>query len=85
MRPPRVVDYLETGQVCKNTATGLGTGDGTTATFQMQITRSLGGLSGSKNVLHPITGTVTVYVGGVTQVLTTAYTFSTATGIITFC
>ncbi len=85
--PQRPTDYRETGQVARNTVTGLGTGDGSTATFQMQITRSLvalsGTVTGSKNILHP-TGTVNVYVSAVLKTLTTHYTYSTTTGIITF-
>lgn len=84
MRPPRPIDYQETGQRCLNTVTGLGTGDGATATFQLQITRTQGGLSGSKNILHPIAATVAVYVDGTAQVVTTAFAVSETTGIITF-
>lgn len=83
-KPEETTDYRETAQVCRNTVTGLYVGDGTTATFQMQITRSLGGYVGRKNVLHPITGTVAVYVNAVLKTLTTHYTFSTTTGIIAF-
>lgn len=84
LQPPREDDYIETAQACKNTVTGLTVGDGSTATFQLQITRTLGTISGSKNILHPRTSTVVVRVNAVTKVETTDYTINYSTGIITF-
>jgi uncharacterized protein (TIGR02217 family) len=79
LRPPRLVDYSETNQVCSP-----GTGDGTNTQFQLQITRTLGSKSGSKKVMHPRTGTVKVYVAGALKTETTHYTVDYATGIVTF-
>lgn len=93
LQPPREADHIEASpQVCQNTVTGLFTGDGSTATFQMYITRTLGSITGRKKVMHPrqlnafagVTPAPVVRSNGVTKVETTDYTINYSTGIITF-
>jgi uncharacterized protein (TIGR02217 family) len=59
----------------------LGTGDGTTRTFQLTKTYQAGGYSYTRVVSKPVAGTVTVTVDGVPAV---GYTVSTLTGLVTF-
>ena len=62
----------------------IGTGDGTTATFQLK--KIYGGAYNpwSRDIKKPVTGSVLVAVGGSTQVPDTAYTIDYSTGIVTF-
>lgn len=93
LQPPREADYIEASpQVCQNTVTGLFTGDGSTNTFQIYITRTLGTITGRKKVMHPrqlnafpgVTPAPVVRVNGVTKTETTHYTINYSIGIITF-
>ena len=59
----------------------IGTGDGSTAAFQLIKTYSFGASSVTRNITKPVSGTVLVAVAGVQ---TTAFTVDTTTGIITF-
>lgn len=58
----------------------IGTGDGTTTTFQLVKVYTLGSQSYTRVITKPVAGTVTVTVGGVPAV---GFTVSTATGVIT--
>lgn len=83
--PPRLRDRRETTQQdLQNTVTLGVVGDGSTATFQLQITRTVGSISGSKKVMHPKSGTVLVYVNAVLKTETTHYTINYSTGVVTF-
>jgi uncharacterized protein (TIGR02217 family) len=63
---------------------GIGTGDGTSASFQ--LTKTYGSVINpwTRDIGKPVDGTVLVAVAGVMQVPATAYTVDDATGIITF-
>lgn len=74
---PRLRDHVATNQF-------IGTGDGTTAAFQLRIIRTTGVRSATKNTLHPKSGTLVVRVAGVTKTETTHYTVNYSTGIVTF-
>jgi len=60
----------------------LGTGDGTTTTFQLKKTYTASGQSVSRNIQKPVTGTVVVAIGGTNQ--SSGWTVDVTTGIITF-
>lgn len=62
----------------------IGTGDGATTQFQLYKTYTAGGLTYSRKITRPMTGTVTVGKNGVLQTLTTHYTINHNTGVITF-
>lgn len=62
----------------------IGTGDGTTATFQLAKTYTYGGESYTRQITKPVTGTVRVAVNGTEKTLTTHFTVSTVTGVVTF-
>jgi uncharacterized protein (TIGR02217 family) len=82
-------DHLDF-QSCLMTATpaaldqAIGTGDGTTAAFQLKKTYTEGALSRVRTILKPVSGTVLVAVAGVVKTVTTHYTVDHATGIVTF-
>ena len=65
------------------TAGSIGTGDGTTKTFQLRSTHSFGSQTVYRDESKPLAG-VLVYVNGVQQTETTHYTVNLATGIVTF-
>lgn len=67
-------DYSITGQV-------LGTGDGTTTTFQLIKDYVSGSTTYSRTITKPVSGSLTVYVDSIE---TTDYTIDLTTGIITF-
>lgn len=72
-------------QPLRNTVTGLYVGDGSTTTFQMMKLYSAGSAAKHYRVIvKPKTGTVRVGVNAVEQTLTVNFSFSTATGIVTF-
>lgn len=82
---PRSRDHASTNEPLKNTTTGLLLGDGSTTTFQFQISRSNGVRTVYKDILHPKSGTVgTIKVNSVTKTETTDYTVTYTTGIVTF-
>lgn len=62
----------------------LGTGDGTTATFQLVKVYGSSLQSWTRVITHPVSGTVLVAVDGIAQTETTDYVVDYSTGIITF-
>jgi uncharacterized protein (TIGR02217 family) len=84
LRPNRVADYTETNQSLRNTVTGAQIGDGTTTTFQLEITRSLGSKTGSKKVMHPRAPLLELRLNTTPKVEGTDYTVDYGTGIVTF-
>lgn len=62
----------------------LGTGDGTTVTFQLVKRYGSGGLAYDRPIAKPVDGTVTVAVGGTVQQALTDFSVDAATGIVTF-
>jgi uncharacterized protein (TIGR02217 family) len=62
----------------------IGTGDGTTTTFQLVKSYVSGAQSYSRTVTKPVTGTVRVAVAGVEKTAGTDFTVDTATGVVTF-
>jgi uncharacterized protein (TIGR02217 family) len=62
----------------------IGTGTGALATFQLYKTYTQGSYTRSRKILKPIAATVLIAVGGVTKALTTDYTLSATTGVVTF-
>lgn len=62
----------------------IGTGDGATAAFQIVKVYSDSVLPFSRKITRPITAGLVVKVDGVTKTLTTHYTVSATTGIVTF-
>ena len=76
---------------CKSCAPGagiaasdqaIGTGDGTTTAFQLVKTYASGPSSWTRQIKKPVSGSVTVAVGGVPQ--TSGVTVDSTTGIVTF-
>lgn len=68
-------DYKATGQI-------LGSGDGTTKTFQLVKAYVSGAGNEIRTITKPVQGTVAVYLAGVAQ--TSGWSVNTTTGIITF-
>jgi uncharacterized protein (TIGR02217 family) len=62
----------------------IGTGDGTTAAFQLVKTYGSAFNPWTRAITKPVAGTVLVAVDGVTQTLGTAFTVDTATGLVAF-
>ena len=62
----------------------IGTGDGSTATFQLTKTYNYGGETYTRTINKPVSGTVRVAVAGTEKTLTTHFTVNTTTGEITF-
>lgn len=62
----------------------LGTGDGVIATFQLWKTYTYSGESYARKITKPVAGTVKVAVNGVQKTITTHFTVSTVTGVVTF-
>ena len=62
----------------------IGTGDGTTAAFQLVKSYGSAYAPWSRAIRKPVAGTVRVAVGGVEQVLDTDFTVDPTTGIVTF-
>jgi uncharacterized protein (TIGR02217 family) len=67
-------DYKAVGQV-------LGTGDGTSAEFQLVKKYSSGGVEYNRTITKPVSGSLTIYLD---DVETTDYTIDLTTGVITF-
>src|ERR1700690_454276 len=64
------------------TAQALGTGDGTTHTFQLVKNYTSGPASEIRTIKKPVTGTVVVYLAGVMQ--SSGWSVDTTTGIVSF-
>lgn len=62
----------------------IGTGDGTTVTFQLKKTFTSSAGNRAKNIYLPVSGTVLVEKAGVLQTENTNYTVNYTTGIVTF-
>jgi uncharacterized protein (TIGR02217 family) len=62
----------------------IGTGDGTTATFQLTKTYGSAFNPWTRAISKPVAGTVLVAVAGFTQAPGTAYTVDPTTGLVTF-
>ena len=79
-------DYKSCADSATPTATdqAIGTGNGATATFQLYKLYSYGGETYSRPITKPVSGTVKVAVAGVAKTITTHFTVSTVTGIVTF-
>jgi uncharacterized protein (TIGR02217 family) len=84
LRPSRSADYTETNQKLRNTVTGLQVGDGTTATFQLEITRTVGSKSGSKKVMHPLSPLTALRVDATARTEGTHYSVDYSSGVVTF-
>ena len=65
------------------TAQAIGTGDGSTKTFQLVKTYVSGTTSETRLITKPVAGTVNIYLGGVLQ-SGGAYTLDTTSGQVTF-
>lgn len=68
-------DYKATGQA-------IGTGNGSVTTFQLVKTYVSGGITSTRTITKPVSGTVKIYVNAVEQ--TSGVSVNTATGIVTF-
>jgi uncharacterized protein (TIGR02217 family) len=62
----------------------IGTGDGTTAAFQLTKTYGSAFNPWTRAITKPVAGSVLIAVAGVTQTPGTAFTFDTITGLIAF-
>lgn len=62
----------------------IGTGDGSTATFQLIKTYTVGAQSHVRTIVKPVSGTVLVAVAGAGKTLGVHFNVNTATGVITF-
>ena len=66
----------------KATAQSIGTGNGTATSFQLIKTYTSGGITETRTITKPVSGTVKIYLDGVLQ--TTGVSTSTVTGVATF-
>ncbi len=66
------------------TAGNIGTGTGALTTFQLRKQYTSGGATVNRTITKPVASGLLVYKNGVLQTLTTHYTVSTVTGIVTF-
>jgi uncharacterized protein (TIGR02217 family) len=62
----------------------IGTGDGTTAVFQLTKTYGSAFNPWAREIRKPVAGTVLIAVAGITQTPVTGYTVDHTTGIVTF-
>lgn len=62
----------------------FGAGDGAEVNFGLYKTYSSGGVTRTRRIIKPATGTVSIYKNDVLQTLTTHYTIDYTTGIVTF-
>lgn len=89
---PRDSECVFTGQVLRNTVTGLNVGDGSTTTFQLQVTDSTTAHSVVRDVNYPLNGTQSDITGTSFSSAFTAYkdgvastaTVNLTTGVVTF-
>jgi uncharacterized protein (TIGR02217 family) len=77
-------DIAVTNAAIRNTVTGNTTGDGSTATFQLQKLYTDAAGSWTRTIKKPVAGTVRVAVAGMEKTITTHFTVDTTTGIVTF-
>jgi uncharacterized protein (TIGR02217 family) len=77
---PLAYERVATGQLLRNTVTGLNLGDGSTTTFQLQVISSTTAHSVVRDVSYPLTGTLVAYKNGVSATATVNLT----TGVVTF-
>lgn len=68
-------DYSASGQI-------IGTGDGSTTTFQLVKTYTSGGQTETRNVYKPVDNSVVIYVDNVEQ--ESGVSVNTTTGVVTF-
>lgn len=66
------------------TAGNIGTGTGAKTTFQLRKQYTSGGATVNRIITKPVSGTIIIYKNGLLQTVSTDYTVSTVTGIITF-
>lgn len=72
-------------QISSSTAAILiGTGDGSTTTFQLRKLYGSGANQKERDITNPISGTVEIYVNGVLQTENTDLTIDYDTGMVTF-
>ncbi len=62
----------------------IAVGDGSTTQFQLLKKYTSGGVTASRNIYHPISGTLLIAVDGTLQTETTHYTVNYTTGVVTF-
>lgn len=62
----------------------FGTGDGSTTVFGLYKTYTSGGVTRTRRIVKPVSGSVSIYVNDVLKTVTTDYTIDYATGIVTF-
>ena len=62
----------------------IGTGNGTSTTFQLSKTYQSGAQSYTRTIVKPVAGTVKAAINGVGQVTPANFTVNVATGVITF-
>lgn len=62
----------------------IGTGDGTTAAFQLKKTYGSAHAPWQRTIAKPVAGTVLVAVAGTPKILGTDFTLNAATGVVTF-
>lgn len=66
------------------TTESFGTGDGSTATFQLTKNDGTSANAYNREIYKPISGTIQVFVNATLKTETTHYTINYATGIVTF-
>lgn len=76
-------DWLDYS-VSDSTEGAMGTGNGSNLVFQLKKTYTDSVRTTVRNIVKPKTSTVKVFVNGVEKTLTTHYTFSSSTGVVTF-
>ncbi len=80
------LDYKSCARSATPAATdcAVGTGDGTTAAFQLKKVYTQGSYTRSRKILKPIAATVLIAVAGTVKTVTTHYTLNDTTGVVTF-
>lgn len=66
------------------TAGNIGTGDGSTAAFQLRKQYTSGGVTINRSIVKPVSGSLVVYVNGSQKTAGTHYNADFTTGIVTF-
>lgn len=64
------------------TAQAIGTGNGSTTVFQLVKTYISGGITETRTISKPVSGTINIYLNAVLQ--NSGYTLDTTTGLVTF-
>lgn len=81
----RFKDHSDYAATASNGRVGAGAvGDGTPGPFQLIKRYTSGSTTTDRDISKPVSGSVTVYKGGVVQTPTTHYTLDTATGLVTW-